>query len=149
MLNCEKQIQRAIQEGKFDHLEGTGKPLRFEDDALVEPDWRLANHLLRQNGFSPPWLELRKEIESDLERSLSALRAAYDWRISPYAQDQDSVELDSVWEQARQAFCQQIERLNRRIFEYNLQTPSSRFQIRHLNPNTEIALIYTAHKECC
>jgi len=141
MLGSEEKIQRAIQEGKFDRLDGKGKPLHFEDDALADPDWRMAYHLLRQNGFCPPWLELRKQIESDLEQSLCALRAAFDWWNSNNGHEQDAAMLDPVYVQAREEFCRQIERLNRRIFEYNLQTPCSRFQIRLLDPASEMASI--------
>ena len=46
---------------------GKGKPLRLEDDSLEDPEWRMAYHMLREGGFSLPWIELRQEIVTTLE----------------------------------------------------------------------------------
>ncbi len=61
MSNIEDHIRRAIEEGKFDDLPGKGKPLKLEDDPFVDPEWRLAHHMLRCSGFSLPWIERRQE----------------------------------------------------------------------------------------
>ena len=63
MPNIEELIQRAIQEGKFSDLPGKGKPLRLDENPHADPDWQLAYHLLKENSFSLPWLELRQELE--------------------------------------------------------------------------------------
>ena len=58
----ERKIQEAIREGLFENLKGRGKPLVFEDETWVPEDLRLAYRILKNHGFIPPELELRKEI---------------------------------------------------------------------------------------
>jgi hypothetical protein len=57
----EERIKKAQQEGEFDNLEGTHKPLKFEDQNVPE-EFRLAHKILKNSGFLPPELELRKNI---------------------------------------------------------------------------------------
>ncbi len=64
---AEEAIQKGIREGAFDDLEGKGKPLRFEDDAMVPEDCRMAYKILRNAGFSPPEIQDEKEIRTLLD----------------------------------------------------------------------------------
>lgn len=57
----EERIKKAQREGAFDNLEGAGKPLVFEDDHVPE-EFRLAHKILKNAGFLPPEVELRKKI---------------------------------------------------------------------------------------
>lgn len=59
---AEERIQKAIEEGAFDELEFAGKPLALNPDGLVPEDLRLAYKILKDAGFVPPEIELRKEI---------------------------------------------------------------------------------------
>ncbi len=69
---AERRILEAMERGEFDRLPGAGKPLRMEDDSLVPGDLRVAYKVLKNAGFLPPELELRKEILTlrDLLRTL-------------------------------------------------------------------------------
>jgi DnaJ family protein C protein 28 len=131
MPNIEDLIQRAIQEGKFSDLPGKGKPLRLDDNPHADPDWQLAYHLLKENGFSLPWLELRQEIEGEIDAASRSLQQAWEWR-------QTTTELEAGFQRALRVFSEQIARINQRIFDYNLQTPAERFQMRKLNLEQEI-----------
>lgn len=51
MPNIDETIRKAMEEGAFDNLRGTGKPLSIEDNPFVDPSWQLAYHLLKENGF--------------------------------------------------------------------------------------------------
>ncbi|WP_022667419.1 DnaJ family domain-containing protein [Desulfospira joergensenii] len=57
----EERIKKAQREGAFENLEGANKPLDLEDQNLPE-EWRLAHKILKNAGFLPPELELRKKI---------------------------------------------------------------------------------------
>ncbi len=46
----------------FDDLRGKGTPLVFEDETWVPEDLRVAYRVLKNSGYLPPELELRKEI---------------------------------------------------------------------------------------
>ena len=131
MPNIEDLIQRAIQEGKFSDLPGKGKPLRLDDNPHADPDWQLAYHLLKENGFSLPWLELRQEIEGEIDAARQSIQQAWELR-------QTTTVLEADFQRALRVFSEQIARINQRIFDYNLQTPAERFQMRKLNLEQEI-----------
>ncbi len=57
----EERIKKAQKEGYFDDLEGSHKPLKF-DGQNVPDDLRLAHKIMKNAGFLPPEVELKKEI---------------------------------------------------------------------------------------
>ncbi len=72
---AEAAIQEAMARGEFDNLPGAGQPLVLDDDALVPPELRAAYRLLKNAGFLPPELQLRKEIAA-AEQLLMAVEDA-------------------------------------------------------------------------
>lgn len=64
---AEQLIRDAMQRGEFDNLQGKGKPLPPEDDALVPEDLRMAYKILKNSGHLPPELADRKEINTAVE----------------------------------------------------------------------------------
>lgn len=70
---AEQRITDAIRRGDLDHLPGAGKPLEFEDDPFVGPEQRMVNRILKNAGFTPAEILLRKEIAA-LRREIEALR---------------------------------------------------------------------------
>ena len=58
----EERIQKAQQEGIFDHLPGKGKPLNLDDDSFIPEDLRLSFKVLKNASCLPIEMELRKEI---------------------------------------------------------------------------------------
>lgn len=68
---AEARIQEAIERGEFENLPGTGKPLVLDDDSLIPEELRGGYRLLKNAGFLPPELELRKQIR-ELEDLLAA-----------------------------------------------------------------------------
>jgi DnaJ family protein C protein 28 len=145
MPNIEELIQRAIQEGKFSDLPGKGQPLRLEDNPHADPNWQLAYHLLKENGFTLPWLELRQELEKEIEAARRSLKQAWEWRQSAQLEKppvdrprQTTTDSEAEFQCALRVFAGQIARLNQRIFAYNLQTPADRFQMLKLNLEQDI-----------
>lgn len=61
---AEGRIQEAAERGEFDDLPGQGKPQQLDDDSLVPPELRAGYRMLKNAGFLPPELELRKEIRA-------------------------------------------------------------------------------------
>ena len=60
---AERRIVEAMEQGEFDDLPGKGRPLSLgDDDPMVPPELRMAYRMLKNAGFLPPELELRKEI---------------------------------------------------------------------------------------
>ena len=75
----EEQIRRAREDGAFDNLEGTGKPLA-DLEGGYDPDWWVRQLVQREKvSVLPPALELLRKIESEMTK-LWALRSEADVR---------------------------------------------------------------------
>lgn len=61
---AERRISEAVARGDLDNLPGAGRPLVFDDEPLLTPEQRMVNRILRNAGFTPREILLRKEIES-------------------------------------------------------------------------------------
>jgi hypothetical protein len=77
----EQRIRTAMAQGAFDDLPGRGRPLDLDDDALVPEDLRLAYRVLRNAGYVPEELELRREI-ADIEALLEQAPEGEDRRLA-------------------------------------------------------------------
>jgi DnaJ family protein C protein 28 len=122
MPNIEELLRQAMAEGKFDNLPGKGKPLQLdEENPHADPAWELAYKILKDAGYSLPWIETLREIELDIESTRMELKQAWEW----YQATSDAA-ID--WQQAQQAFRGKISALNQRIRNYNLDVPNARFQ---------------------
>ncbi len=138
MPNIEEHIRRAQQEGKFDDLPGKGKPLKLEDDPHADPAWQLAFRMLKEAGYSLPWIEELKEIEADIEAARGALRIAYDWKQRAQAEGLPGEFIHLEWERAFQTFQNRVAALNKRIRDVNLEVPNARFQRPMLDVGREV-----------
>lgn len=139
-MNIEELIKKAIEEGKFQDLPGQGKPLNLDENPFEDPGWRLANKILKDNGFSPAWIETRKEIEAEVADARRAAELAwqgYQWAGGPSA----GIEDQTRWKMAKRKFMQRIQAVNKLIFKYNIQAPTIQVQIRSLDADEEIAKI--------
>ena len=61
---AEQHISEAIKKGELDDLPSQGKPLQLDDDRDVPQHLRAAYRLLKNAGYLPPELELKKEIHN-------------------------------------------------------------------------------------
>ena len=59
---AEARIQEALRAGELSNLPGAGKPLQLDDDSMIPKELRAAYRILRNSGFLPPEIQLRKEI---------------------------------------------------------------------------------------
>ena len=100
-LIAERKIQEAMEEGAFDRLEGTGRPISLDENPYEDPAQRMAHRLLRNNGFAPAWILESKDLDADI----GWLRMPWRARLEP-------------GELARR-----VADLNRRIGHFNLKTP--------------------------
>jgi DnaJ family protein C protein 28 len=132
-----------MAEGQFDNLPGKGKPLRLDENPHEDADWRTAHRILKNAGFTLPWIETLREIETDLESARVILRRTWAWRLDSLAAAEDPVWIESEWLRAVDVFREKISALNKQILDYNLQVPSDRFQRPQINAATEIQAIQT------
>ena len=60
---AERKIVEAMARGEFDDLPGRGRPLRLQEElAGVPAELRMAYTLMKNAGYVPPEVELRREI---------------------------------------------------------------------------------------
>jgi hypothetical protein len=76
---AEQRILDAERNGEFANLPGAGRPLVFDDELFVSPEQRMVNNILRNAGFTPPEIGLRKEIAA-LRVQIDALPASDEGR---------------------------------------------------------------------
>ena len=145
-------LDDAVEQGYFDNLPGRGKPLDLsdEDNPFIPDDMRLAYRILRNAGYSLPWIELLNQIEAErarLERDAgvhsTTIRAAIGRlrRIPSYLRE-------SRWNQLQQrhtAFCRQyaesIDALNRKVDEFNLSVPVVSLHQARINRTLAVAAL--------
>jgi hypothetical protein len=59
---AEMRIQEAIARRELQGLSGEGKPLEPDDNSLVPTELRMAYRILKNAGYLPPEVEIRREI---------------------------------------------------------------------------------------
>ena len=69
---AERYISEAIAKGELCHLPGEGAPLTLDDDSHVPESLRAGYRLLKNAGYLPPELEMRREA-IELENLLNGL----------------------------------------------------------------------------
>lgn len=69
---AENKIKEAIENGEFDHLSLSGQPLDLEEGQFVPLHLRLAQKILKNAGYLPPIVQLKKEILQLSERLAEA-----------------------------------------------------------------------------
>jgi len=102
---AEERILAAMQRGDFEDLPGTGKPLPDEDLSMVPEELRMAYRILKNAGFAPPEMDLRRQINR-LESQLVA-----------------EIDAGKRQQQAKKLFClfQQMNDCHQRLMHLSLQ----------------------------
>ena len=59
---AETRIQEAVERGELRGLPGEGAPLPLDADSAVPEELRVAYRILKNAGFLPPELHMRKEL---------------------------------------------------------------------------------------
>ncbi len=141
-------MRRAMADGKFDDLPGKGKPLHLDDsNPHADPEWELAYRMLKESGYSLPWIETLHEIEKDIDVALKELQRTWKWRIIYLSAEVPEKKATEEWERAQTALKENLEALNKRIRDYNLQVPNVRFQRPGLNFERELEKIIAIKKK--
>ena len=140
-INVNKQIEEAMERGEFSDLPGKGKPLKLDANPFLTPQTRMANRLLKENGFSPRWVELEKEIKKEkaqLEKvfiNLKARRERLAAIVQQYPHRREVISRTFEQERARAIaqYSEKLENLNRKIQRVNLLMPTRNRQYALIN----------------
>lgn len=66
----ERMIREAQEQGKFSNLANEGQPLNLqEENPYANPEWRLAYKIAKDAGYVPAWIEMDKEVETELVKA--------------------------------------------------------------------------------
>lgn len=125
----DQQFVQAEAAGQFANLPGQGQPLDLGDDSHVPDDDRLGYRMLKNGGFSLPWIEALRDIDDERRRIDGWLSHANDrW---PH--------LDAGGRAKLQAeFHAKLEALRSQLLTYNLRAPASVSQQRSLDIAREL-----------
>jgi hypothetical protein len=133
-------IKDAIEQGKFANLPGEGKPLRLDDETHVPEALRMAHKLLKDNQLAPDWIvegaELRQAREAMLKmikREARRYRKTLDAAARAASPELTRRALHMAWDVRRAELLESAEKLNRRLFGYNLKVPSGIPHLAMLN----------------
>ena len=146
-INVNKQIEEAMARGEFANLPGEGKPLKLDTNPFLTPQARMANRLLKENGFAPRWVELEKEIKqgkAQLERILINLKVRRE-RLAAIAQQylhrREAISRSFEHERARgiAQYSEKLENLNQKIQRVNLLMPTRNRQYALVNQAQALA----------
>jgi len=129
MPNIEEIIRKAMEDGAFENLSGRGQPLAMDTNPNADPEWELAFHILKENGFAPAFIEERQEIEASIAKFRAKLTEA--------------VADSATWPSTQNEFEAQLTEINRRIRNYNLSVPHEKLSRSGLDLGKEIAKINT------
>ena len=130
----EQRIAQAQDDGLFDNLPGHGKPQDLDDDALVPEEYRVGFRLLKANGFAPPWIEARREIDEERAQLTNWLNDARQrW---PYLAAPARAAL-------RVSYRRKLDDLQRMIMNFNLKAPPGISHVEGLRMADELGKLDT------
>ena len=134
----DQKIREAMEQGEFDDLEGEGKPLDTSQNPFEDPELRLAHRLLRNAGFAPSWIEERKDIDSEFEKTRRQVSRVWSVLQNAIGTD-DERGARGRWEKALTLFRTEAAELNRRIKAWNLKVPAAGFQRKLIEIEKEVS----------
>lgn len=121
---AENRIVRAIRDGEFRNLRGTGKPISPQSLERDESGWWAAHHMLETAGLRPLWIELDLEIRRRQNQALLTLERNFRSADGP-AERRHTLEL----------FGQETVKINKLIDQLNAAVPSEHFLRVKMDPD--------------
>lgn len=119
-------IEEQISKLDLDNLPGKGKPLNLERNPYMNESDELAHNLLKNAGYTLPWIDDSKRIEADIAAARAKLARAHAEYL--HARDAEMCSgpqwIEGAWLAAVREFREEAARINRAIRDFNLQVPS-------------------------
>ncbi|XP_046658165.1 dnaJ homolog subfamily C member 28-like [Daphnia pulicaria] len=126
----EDLIQESIAKGEFANLRGTGKPLETQNhNPYIDVVTHKINQILIENGFSPQWVMLEKEIRLEITNIKHRLRNE---RLK-LGEIPLSASERLLWSKVLNSLNDDVKQVNKKINDYNLIVPLLNKQMVHIN----------------
>lgn len=113
----DEKIREAQKQGVFDNLPGHGKPLPKDDAYYLAGEHWMSNKILKDAGFVPAWVKLRKEIAAERGEVVAARDRFRDQALLLEPSDPTLRALEDRYVQLATA-------INRKIEAHNGQAPA-------------------------
>lgn len=115
----ERLIREAAEAGVFDNLPGQGKPL--PDEVLFTPAYqRFANRALKEAKVLPEWMELEREIRTEVGR-IDEVRSRL---LKAICMARDDASRAHLAERLRKLQRERMSLINNLVLKYNLHVPA-------------------------
>lgn len=123
-------IQEAISKGDFNNLSGYGKPLSQSQtqNPYVDFTQHKINKILLDNGFSPEWITLQKDIREQVHELRTALQNQRLYFGSLPLTADEEIE----WQNLVRKYKPDINNINAKIDKYNFLVPILNNQMLHV-----------------
>ncbi|XP_053961425.1 dnaJ homolog subfamily C member 28 [Anastrepha ludens] len=131
---CEDLIQEAMAKGDFDNLKCAGKPLSSAQTQNPYLDFTThkLNKILIDNGFTPEWIMLQRDIREAVQTLRADLRAERAF----FGEYPFNEEESRAWQAVLQRYSDSVRQINKNVDKYNLIVPILQNQLFRLNIDT-------------
>ena len=118
----EEKIRDAQAAGIFDNLPGQGKPIPKDPAQDLDGAGWMSNRILRQAGFVPEWVTLRKEIAAERPEVADTLSA---YRTLSRAGDLSNPDVVNELQQLETRYIARAGAINKKMDTHNGRCPPS------------------------
>ena len=143
----EEQIRKARERGDFDNLEGAGKPVDLSENPYEPADMRMAYRMLKNNDFTPYWIQLGKDIDAATDRFWKEVEEFKRYTAN-FFNEKHIASTINRYEKKKSLFFydkrQELEKLKKKILDYNLQCPTFRLGRSNIEVDDEMYKVITA-----
>lgn len=142
-------IEEQIARLDLDNLPNKGRPLDLSVDPYVKPEDELANRVLKNAGFTLPWIEEGQRLDAEVNAARQKLDRA--WRETRELRDAQLCAghqwVEGAWAAALREFRAQVEEINRKIRDFNLKVPVASLQKFSIRVDEELARLGISDEE--
>jgi DnaJ family protein C protein 28 len=131
--SVEEKIKEAQERGDFEDLPGKGKPLDLSENPFLDPAMQLTYKLMKDAGFSPAWIELDKEIRSDLQKAQKLLDTCKLKRQRLSSDQKGLSTFKGYRKRAIEEYGEFLKALNLKIERFNMLVPMKDKQRRKID----------------
>src|SRR5437763_9331893 len=124
----DKKIREAMEAGEFKDLPGKGERVNLDENPYEDPDVRTAHRLLRDAGYTLPWIDERRAIDNELEDARKILARAHTIYKKSQGRRAEGESGEIIWRKRVGEFRSKVEELNTRIRRLNLKVPTGSLQ---------------------
>lgn len=143
----EEQIRKARERGDFDNLEGAGKPVDLTENPYEPLELRMVNRILKNNDFTPFWIQLGKDIDAETDRLWKEVEDFKKYTRN-FVSEKHVSQTIKRYEKRKALFYfekrLQLEKIKKKVIDYNLHCPTFRLGRANIEVDDEMYKVMTA-----